>query len=254
MVKNKLRSEYDQFRKDATWFEFAFWLAGWGLLVYALIVSARKGMPEQTILVIKAQSTAAFLIPVFHLLPRKVFLARIPYRAQTWVLVNVLAAAFVGKFMNIYTVIPKYDFYLHAFGCIFCVFAGYELSKGIRKNSEEPLPPVIGAICGFGLSFFAAVAWEIFEFICDQFFNGDTQNWGFNPGQDFLSVFPTDPRRFALMDTMTDLISGTVGSFIGGVILFVSLCLVYRKSKLKLVEKNKKQKGILPAADIQQVV
>lgn len=237
LFKKKLRSEYERFREESTWLELAFWCAGWALLIYALIVSTRKGMPPQTILVIKAQSTATVLIPLFHLFPGKTFLNRISYRAQTWVMILVLAASFVGKFMNIYTIIPWYDFYLHAFGCFVCVFAGYKVARSI-KRSREPLPPVIGAICGFGLSFFAAVAWEIFEFVCDQFFAGNTQNWTFSPSERFLEFLPTDPARFPLMDTMTDIISGTVGSFAGGIVLFAVLCVQSRRVKLKNANKQ----------------
>ena len=239
LFKRKFRSEYDRAREEVTWLEMAFWCVGWAMLIYALVVSTKKGLPAQTILVIKAQSAATVLIPVFHLFPGKTFLNRISNRAQTWVMILVLAASFIGKFLNIYTLIPWYDFYLHAFGCFVCVYAGYEVARSI-KRSREPLPPVIGAICGFGLSFFAAVAWEIFEFVCDQFFAGNTQNWSFAPSERFLELLPTDPARFPLMDTMTDIISGTVGSFAGGIALFAVLCIQSRRAQLKNAQKQEK--------------
>jgi hypothetical protein len=235
LIKRKLKSEYSQFRKEATWLEFAFWCVGWVLLGYALIVSTKEGRNPQTILVIKAQSSATVLILIFHLLPRKIFLARISYRTQTWVMILVLAAAFVGKYLYIYSIIPWYDFYLHAFGCFICVFAGYELAKSM-KYDDKPLEPVIGAVCGFGLSFFAAVVWEMFEFVCDQFFDGNTQNWKFSPSEKFLTALPTDPARFPLMDTMTDLISGAVGSLIGGIVIFAVLCAIRRRTKPAVLE------------------
>lgn len=139
MVRAKLQYEYRRFREEASWAEFAFWLVGWALLVYALITAKRENMHPQTLLVIQAQSVVTLLLPLFRLLPRKLFLARISYRAQTWVMLMVLAAAFVGKFLNIYTLIPRYDMYLHAFGCFFCVFAGYEVAMALKKAPNPPL-------------------------------------------------------------------------------------------------------------------
>lgn len=232
MVRAKLQYEYRRFREEASWAEFAFWLVGWALLVYALITAKRENMNPQTLLVIQAQSVVTLLLPLFRLLPRELFLARISYRAQTWVMLMVLAAAFVGKFMNIYTLIPRYDMYLHAFGCFFCVFTGYEVAMALKK-SPEPTAPVIGAVCGFGLSFFSAVAWEIFEFVCDQFFDGNTQAWNFVPDERYLEILPTDPTRYALLDTMTDLISGTAGSLLGGAALFALLVFKQKHAQRK---------------------
>ncbi|MEI6578121.1 MAG: hypothetical protein WCN92_01505 [Eubacteriales bacterium] len=240
-VKKKLASEYKQFRKDATWYEFAFWCVGWILMVYALVSAIKTNRDPNLTMILEADTVAAFMIPVFHfLLPKKIFLARISYRAITWVLILTLGAGFIGKFLDIYKVIASYDSYLHVFGCFFLVFACYEMAKAI-KNGDEPLAPVIAAICGFGLSFFAAVSWEIFEFTCDQFFNGNTQNWAFAPSQHFMQMWPMDIRRYALVDTMTDLICGTVGSIFGGAALFIFECYKVRKSKLKLMKKTKQK-------------
>ncbi len=235
-IKSSLQREYKQFRKDATWFEFAFWCVGWTLMVYALINANMKNRDPNIIMIIEADTAAAFAIPIFHLLPRKVFLARISYRAITWVLILALGAGFIGKFLDIYKIVASYDSYLHVFGCFFLVFACYEMAKAL-KHGDEPLNPVIAAVCGFGLSFFAAVSWEIFEFTCDQFFNGNTQNWAFAPDQHFMQMWPMDMRRYALIDTMTDLICGTLGSFAGGITLFVYLCRKNRKAK-KIKAKN----------------
>jgi len=230
-IKRKLKSEYRQFRKDATWFEFGFWCVGWILMVYGLINAIKTNRDPNLTMILEADTVAAFMIPVFHLLlPRKIFLARISYRAITWIIVLVLGAGFIGKFLDIYKIVASYDSYLHVFGCFVLVFAGYEVAKAI-KNGDEPLAPVIAAICGFGLSFFAAVSWEIFEFTCDQFFNGNTQNWAFAPSQHFMQMWPMDIRRYALLDTMTDLMCGTLGSFVGGTVLFIHLCRKNRKAK-----------------------
>jgi hypothetical protein len=200
-------------------------------MVYALVKSIIANKDPNLIMILEADTVAAFAIPVFHiLLPKRVFLARISYRAITWVVILVLGAGFIGKFLDIYKYVASYDSYLHVFGCFILVFAGYEMVKAL-KHSDEPLAPVIAAVCGFGLSFFAAVSWEIFEFICDQFFNGNTQNWAFAPDQHFLERFPMIPQRYPIFDTMADLICGTAGSIIGGITIFVYFCIKNKRAK-----------------------
>ena len=236
-IKRKLKSEYKQFRKDATWFEFGFWCIGWILMVYALVSAIKTNRDPNLTMILEADTVAAFMIPVFHiLLPRKIFLARISYRAITWVMILVVGAGFIGKFLDIYKIVASYDSYLHVFGCYILVFAGYEMAKAL-KHGDEPLVPVVAAMCGFGLTFFCAVTWEMFEFVCDQFFNGNTQNWAFAPDQHFMQMWPMAVQRYALVDTMTDLICGTLGSFAGGITLFVYMCRKNRKAK-KLQAKN----------------
>jgi hypothetical protein len=133
--------------------------------------------------------------------------------------------------MNIYTLIPVTT-------CTCTRSAAFLRVHGVRsrygaQKKPEPTAPVIGAVCGFGLSFFAAVAWEIFEFVCDQFFDGNTQAWNFVPDERYLEILPTDPTCYALLDTMTDLISGTAGSLLGGAALFALLVFKQKHAQRK---------------------
>lgn len=221
MVKKRLLSEYRAFRDEVTWAEFALWCLAWALMAYAIVKKTMAGDDPNVLLILKTDFTAMFLLPLFRLtLPKRVFLARISYRAEKWVIILAFAASFIGKYLYIYTYVPQYDFYLHAFGSIILVLAGCEVALAL-SHAPEKMEPIVLAACAFGLSFAAAVTWEMFEFVCDQFFNGTTQAWGLIPSDWFLARFPTDPARFPLLDTMTDLISGSVGSVAGGIIVHI---------------------------------
>ena len=80
--------------------------------------------------------------------------------------------------------------------------------------------------------------WECWEFSFDQLFGGDTQHWSlalatetkinhliFQPAKEFMSE--DWQARFALMDTMTDIVANTLGAVIGGIVLKIAL----RKNK-----------------------
>lgn len=238
MVKRRLLNEYRDFRKEVTWAEFALWCVAWALMAYAVAKKTIAGNDPNVLLILKTDFTVMFLLPLFRLtLPKRVFLARISYRAEKWVIILAFAAGFIGKYLYIYTYIPRYDFFLHAFGCVILVLAGCEVTLALSRSPAK-IEPIILAACAFGLSFVAAVTWEMFEFVCDQFFSGDTQAWGFIPSDKFLAIFPTAPIRYPLLDTMTDLISGYAGSLVGGTIAFIKYRHQQRNGKAKVKRKE----------------
>lgn len=237
-IKNKLKTEYEVFRKEVTWVEYAFWWIVRIVIVYVLTKSAFAGDPDDLVMRLSAKLACAFLLPVFHLLPRSIFLARLSYRVQTLASVMLFLTAVLGQYKGFYSTVEWYDAYLHTFGCFICVFAGYELTLALQRDRQR-LAPVVAAISGFGFSFFFAVGWEIFEFMSDTLTHGNAQNWAFSNSQGILSYFPDlEPQRYALLDTMTDLMFGTVGSIVGGIVLFAYLC---RKNKADEIDNKTQQ-------------
>lgn len=231
-IKNKLIAEYRVFRKEVTWVEYAFWWIVRIIIIYALIKSILAGDPNKLVLRLSAKLASSFFLPVVHVFPRKVFLARISYRVQTIAAIMLLLTAVFGQYRGFYNSIEWYDAYLHVFGCFVFVFGGYELAMALKRD-RLPLSPVVAAVSGFGLSFFFAVGWEIFEFICDTLIEGaNSQNWMNINSEQLLAILPSmDPRRYALLDTMSDLIFGTVGSILGGFALFLYMCYKNKDNK-----------------------
>ena len=240
MVKRKLTSEYKLFRQQVTWVEYAVWWVIRFILLFAFINSVRQERSEVTILQLGAELGISFLLPLLHLLPKSIFLARINYRVQDVLVVMLLVTAYFGQYKGFYSTVEWYDFYLHIIGCFVFVYAGYELTMALKRD-DLPLAPIVAAMCGFGLSFFFAVGWEIFEFFCDSYFPGsNSQNWTNMNSQQLMTLLPlVDPQRYALLDTMSDLVAGTIGSLLGGIALYPYVYFTNKKtSGLTLLENN----------------
>lgn len=220
-IKRKLSSEYRIFRKETTWFEYALWWLVRAAIVYALFETARAGRLDVLGLRLVSKLSVSFVVPLLHLLPRRVFFARLSYRVQTFAAIMIFLSSFLGQYKNFYGTVEWFDDGLHAFGCFVCVFAGYELLLAMKRDTY-PLSPLMGSFCGFGFSFFFAVGWEIFEFTSDIFIGGNAQNWMVVNSDGLLRLLPDlDPRQHPLLDTMMDLVFGSVGSLLGGVALYL---------------------------------
>lgn len=232
MIKQKLVSEYQIFRRQVTWVEYALWWAGRLALLYILVTAMREQRGELLIMQLKWEFGLSFAFPLLHLLPRKLFLARISYRVQDVIILMLVITSVFGQFKGYYSTVEWYDAYLHIIGSFAFVLVGYELTMALKRG-EEPIAPVVAAMCGFGFSFFCAVGWEIFEFVCDTVIvSSNAQNWSFVNSSQLLQFFPgIDPRRLALLDTMTDLIAGTIGSLLGGTLLLPYVA--YQNNRVK---------------------
>jgi len=246
MLKRKLKSEYKMFRDEVTWVEYALWWVLRIFLFYALFKTIKMGITGVTLFQLGAEVALTFVLPLLHLLPRKIFLARLNYRVQDVVVFLLFVTAFFGQFKACYSNVEWYDVYLHIIGMFLCVYAGYALTMAL-KHDNLPLAPVVAAMCGFGFSFFLAVSWEIFEFICDSIWAGsNSQNWMNTDSNQLLALLPAmDPRRYALLDTMSDLIAGTIGSVLGGIAIFPYVYFMNKKAakKLALVKQKTESTG-----------
>jgi len=241
MLKRKLKSEYKIFRDEVTWVEYALWWAGRLMLAYALVKEIKGGYGASALLQMKVELALTFALPVLHLLPRKIFIARLSYKTQDILVFMLFVTAYFGQYRGFYSTVEWYDAYLHIIGCFVCVFAGYALTKAL-KHDNLPMAPVVAAICGFGFSFFVAVSWEIFEFTCDTIWassGSNSQNWMNIDSSQLVALLPAaDPRHYALYDTMSDLAAGTIGSILGGIAIFPYVSFMNKKAanKLKLVK------------------
>ena len=117
---------------------------------------------------------------------------------------------------NFYYSIFMWDKILHLLGGAEAVFMGYELATAMQKRDKKQCDLPIVLLCALGFSFFISTCWELFEFSFDQIAGGDSQHWSYelakaaNNTRTFFK--PRDPARFALMDTMTDIVFNTLGA------------------------------------------
>lgn len=153
---------------------------------------------------------------------------------QNFTSVYIVLTAFLGAYVNFYYTVWWWDTVLHFLSGGMCVFAGYEFLRAYEKRDNKKIPLSVGVFAAFCSSFMFGTLWECWEFFFDQFFGGDTQHWSlalatetkinhliFQPAAEFMSEDWI--ARFALMDTMTDIVANTLGAIIGGVILKIVL-------------------------------
>jgi len=231
MLIKKIKSEYDFLRKEISAVEYAFWWLVRILLFAALLSTIKAGNNDFLDKKIRSNFLLTFAFPAVHLLPRRFFPARLDYRVQSVISAMLLVTSFFGQYKGFYSTKEWFDLYLHFFGCFFCVYLGYELVRALL-NKKEGIEPSLATISGFGLSFFFAVAWEIFEFISDSIYPmSNAQNWScYNSDRLIALLPPMDPARLALIDTRTDRAAGSLGSILGAIALYIYLKYKQRKS------------------------
>lgn len=228
-MKEKIKNEIRIFRSETKPVEYAFW---WlcRIIMFTVLAEALQNEDEGYYnLQVIVNTALLFVLPVLHILPRKhFFLARITYRAQTIASFMVIATCYLGVYKSLYNETWFYDFFVHFLGGLLCVPAGVYLINAMA-NGKEKLSPLMGSVAGFGLSCFTSLGWECYEFLFDWITGEATQHWYETPFSPFIEMFPTDPMRYPLFDTMTDLLAGLIGAIIGG----TAIRIIYEVKKKK---------------------
>lgn len=135
---------------------------------------------------------------------------------------------------------------MHAALGAWAVIIGYEIATAMQKRDKKKTDVPVLLLAAFGFSFIVGTGWELFEFTFDQVAGGDSQHWSqslaiwaaekynnpalakpwiFDPSS-YAPRFnePTDGTllyssleevynaRYAVIDTMEDIIFNTVGA------------------------------------------
>lgn len=222
-MKNKLRREIKILRKEITIPEYIFWWICRGIMIYVTITTFISESGGHFDLQMRANTIFLFILPTLHILPRKYsFFAKLNYRAQTIASFMVIATSFAGNYLDIYGDFEFYDTLVHFIAGVVCVPAGYYIILALSKKDETHSPLAL-TVAGFGLSCFASLIWECYEYVFDWIAGASTQGWSETPSEEFISKFPTDPLRYPLFDTMSDALAGLVGAFLGGIAIRIIL-------------------------------
>lgn len=188
---------------------------------------------------------------IFQLFPEKHLFRHLPAAAQDFTSVYIVLTAFFGAYINFYYTVWWWDTLLHFVSGGLCVLAGYAFIKAYEERDGKKVPIPVAVLCAFSVSFMFGTLWECWEFSFDQFLGGDTQHWSlalaeeskinhmiFQPAKEFMSE--EWKSRFALMDTMTDIVANTLGAVIGGITLKIAL---HKEEKEERAAENKKEKA-----------
>jgi len=141
-------------------------------------------------------------------------------------LLIICGCAFFGEMLKLYNTIWWWDVMLHfVSGATFAII-GFMLANKLSRHTVSPL---LAALFAFSFAVTLGVMWEIFEFIMDSLRQMNMQRWMFMPIPDSSAwARAVELRGAGLIDTMKDLIVGTISGLIAAVIGYV-----YLKRKIK---------------------
>lgn len=145
-----------------------------------------------------------FLPFVFTKLTGLVFpkMVRLYYWFFLWI------SVFLGTGLRLIVVIPFWDKILHAVSPILLVAVGYAIiGYCLRDTDFSKISPWLFIVMGFAFAGLCGVFWEFWEFTCDTVANMNLQRYMTESGVPYVG-------REALMDTMGDLLTNTLGALI----------------------------------------
>lgn len=218
-MKNKIKHELSVLKKEINIFEYIFWWLCRIVMICVVISTFISENSGHFDLQMRANLIFLFILPTLHLLPRKYFfLARLNYRVQTIVCFMVVATSYAGNYLDWYGKIWFYDTFIHFVAGVICVPVGYYIMLAMSPKGETHSPFAL-TVGSFGLSCFASLLWECYEFVFDSVASASTQGWGETPNEALLKHFTVDPMRYPLFDTMTDALAGLAGAIVAGCII-----------------------------------
>lgn len=121
----------------------------------------------------------------------------------------VIVLSILGSWFKFYQKFFWWDIVLHFISGICFVSIGLGIAKTVPNLSLIHM-----LIFSFTFSITLHVFWELYEFICDQFFNLNMQRWHFDANMPDTHGKIIDVRTPGVIDTMTDFIASISGSFL----------------------------------------
>lgn len=222
---------FQEIRQELPLAEYILWWVFRAILLGGAVWSIFN-RPEETFEMFVALALSS-CIPLLHLFCMNLWPGHFPIRMQTVGTFYLFITSFCGSLLELYYILPWWDLVIHMLAGGILVYVGYcvmvALNYKHRPKFGDP-SPIVQATWGVGFSAFAELVWEFLEFSFDSITLGDSQHWRVNPNPDFelfkvvtdpalLDYFHVDAGRYALLDTMTDIISGLIGSIIGFIIV-----------------------------------
>ncbi len=227
-----MKNYFKRLTSGAKKWQFVWWWIFRALMIFGIFVPLfqdkvsfihiSKQIPfVQNMIQMLANTVAMFLWEIFMMFPEKSFIRQVPSYVQNASVPFIFCTAFCGAFLNMYYSIWWWDTFFHTLGGLIGVVAGYEFICCLQKRDKCVINMSIALFAAFGFCFVMGTAWELFEFSYDQIAGGDSQHWSQALAQEgYRTLFDMkDPSRFALMDTMGDIVCNTIGAVVGYVFL-----------------------------------
>lgn len=117
-------------------------------------------------------------------------------------------SVFLGTGFRLIIVIPFWDKILHTVSPILLVAVGYAfIGYYLRDIDYAKISPWLFIIMGFAFAGLCGVFWEFWEFLCDSLGDMNLQRYMSESGVPYVG-------QAALMDTMGDLLTNTLGALV----------------------------------------
>jgi len=165
----------------------------------------------------------------------------IPNYLEITILSFLFFAIVLGNIHGLLETVKGYDKFLHAVSGILISVIGYEiiLSYNQSKTRENQLKPGILSIFAFCFSITLLVIWEFYEFAVDTIaynINNDTSR---NMQRyQWLNESLIYPQPYGLMDTMLDLIVGSLGALLVSFIGWRIILYQQKKKRIEMIEND----------------
>jgi len=171
--------------------------------IYELIVS--KFSTTQSITLIIEAIAGIVLIFLPNIL-REVLKLVFPKGIILFYWFFILISVFMGTCLHFMSIVPFWDKILHFISPMILTITGYGIIAALLKHANiSNVSPWLFIVMGFSFAGMCGVLWEFWECFCDQFFQMNLQRYNTSGGKPLIG-------RAALMDTMGDLLTNTLGS------------------------------------------
>ncbi|QNG05584.1 hypothetical protein FQ488_07700 [Enterococcus hirae] len=157
------------------------------------------------------ESLAGILLIFLPQIVRKIAKLSVPDAIVLFYWFFLFISVFLGTGMHLISIISFWDKILHAVSPMVLTALGYGLIGLLLKDAPiAKTSPWLFLLFGFAFAGLCGVFWEFWEFLCDQFLGMNLQRFAASDGTLFVG-------RAALMDTMGDLFTNTIGALVMGI-------------------------------------
>ncbi|MDM8212712.1 hypothetical protein QUW13_02330 [Enterococcus hirae] len=197
--------------KDLKGFEKIFF---WGVLLFGISAFFANIIKIFIFPAVQTYKTVAFeMIPGVLLMFLPFVLAKfshlvIPQTMRIFYWFFLFISVYLGTGYLVISHISFWDKILHATSPILLTGVGYGMiGMYLGKDEIKKINPNLFIVFGFAFAGTCGVFWEFWEFLCDSVANMNLQRYLLSNGTPLVG-------RAALMDTMGDLITNTIGALI----------------------------------------
>lgn len=179
---NKVIYEIQKVKTETNICDMLIWWCTRALMLYAFITMQDRA--EATLLL--AIFIGTFAISILHFItPKDSMFCRLSYKVQTLITVIAFFGSYVGNYINIYSIVGRYDAFLHFISGFISFAAGYYLALTLLKpgTKRENF-----SICVFAFAFALAIIpiHETVEFVGDFIWGTTNQGFMWEPSDNIL--------------------------------------------------------------------